>query len=151
MKSFVVGFVLCTVFASVSAQAVYPEDFKGFAHEATVTDDRDLVKANRDRRTVRFLRAANLTVTKLMPDDTQGSRHQRFYAKLSDASEVYIVYSLEYGRVRVPVTVGSRIGVGGEYRWTKFGGLLHWVHEDHRDQRPDGYVEVRGVRYGKDR
>lgn len=145
------GFVLLMVLASSTAQAIYPEGFRGFSNEATVTDDRDLVKANRDRRTVRFVRAANLTVTKLMPDDNDGSRHQRFYAKLSDNSEVYIVYSLEYGRVRVPVNVGSIIGVGGEYRWTKFGGLLHWVHEDHRDQRPDGYVEVRGVRYGKDR
>lgn len=151
MKSLTSFLILSTFLLGSAAHAIYPKDFPGFRNEQNVTDDRELVKVNRDRRTVRYVRAANLVVTRLLADDNSGSRHQRFYAKLSDGQEVYIVYSLEYGRVRVPVSVGSVVGVGGEYRWTKFGGLLHWVHEDTRDTRPDGYVELKGTRYGKDR
>lgn len=133
------------------AHAAYPQDFHGFANEPSVNDDRDLINANQARRNVRFLRAARLTVTRLLQDDTRGSRHQRFYVRLSDGSEVFAVYSLEDGRQRVPVREGSEVVLAGEFKWTRFGGLMHWLHEDVRDIRPDGYVEVNGVRYGKDR
>lgn len=136
-------------FASVS-QATYPKDHADFVNESAVRDDADLVRANRDRRQIHYLRASNMEVVKVMPDDTNGSEHQRFYVKLSNGDQVFAVYSLESGRQRVPIRTGVKVGLGGEYKWTRFGGLMHWLHEDVRDRRPDGYVELGGVRYGND-
>lgn len=130
--------------------AVYPADFPEFQNETPIRDDRELVRAVRDKRQIHFIRAANMEVIRLLPDDTQGAKHQRFYVRLSDGQEVSAVYSLESGRDRVPVKVGSRVGLAGEFKWTRFGALIHWLHEDTSNRRPDGYVEISGVRYGKD-
>lgn len=112
------------------------------------TDDADLVRANRDKRMVHFLVAADVQVVRILEDDESGAKHQRFYVKLSDGSEVFAVYSLEEKRRRVPVRLGVQVTLAGEFKWTRFGGLMHWLHEDTKDRRPDGYVELNGIRYG---
>lgn len=143
-----VGFSLS--FASLIVDAKSQSQKRGEdsdVEQSVVQDDKDLVRAVDDRRNVHFLEAGNLVVTKLMPDDTQGRPHQKWYVRLSNGKQVFCVYNLDMGK-RVPIKVGSVMSVGGEFKWTQQGALVHWLHHDPRDRRPDGYVEVDGVRYG---
>lgn len=112
-----------------------------------IQDDKALVQALKNQRRAHFIQAANLTVSRLLEDDNDGLRHQKWVAKTSVGQSVTIVYNVDMG-IRVPLQVGDKFAVGGEFIWTKTGGLLHWVHEDPRDKRPDGYVYVDGVIYG---
>lgn len=111
------------------------------------SNDADLVRAVQDRRYVSFVTASQVTVTKVMEDDTLGKPHQRWYVRLSSGDEVFCVYNLDMGK-RVPLKVGDVISMGGEFKWTSRGALLHWLHHDPRQNRPDGFVEVGGQRYG---
>lgn len=110
-------------------------------------DDRDLVRAVQDKRNVHFVEAGDLEVVKLLPDDTQGLPHQRWYVRLSNGAQVFCVYNLDMGG-KIPLKVGDRIAIGGEFKMTNVGPLMHWLHDDPRDRRPDGYVDFNGQRYG---
>lgn len=117
-------------------------------HPGEIHDDRSLVEAVRSRRNVYYVEAGKLKVTQLLPDDRQGRPHQKWVTRLSDGSEITIIYNSDMGE-RVPVNVGREFGVGGEFIWTKQGGIVHWVHEDPKKKRPDGYVYVDGIVYGE--
>ena len=116
-------------------------------HPGKIADDSALVAAVRSHRSVSYVEAANLTVTQLLPDDTSGRTHQKWRAQLSDGSNITVVYNTDLGN-RVPVQVGSKFGVGGQYIQTGNSGLIHWLHDDPRHSRPDGYVYFNGIVYG---
>lgn len=112
------------------------------------SNDSDLVRAVRDRRQIHFVESGQVTVSQILPDDNQGLRHQRWFVRLSDGSVVFAVYNIDMEVDKVPVAVGQEMSLGGEFKWTSNGGLLHWLHADPRKQRPDGYVVTQGQRYG---
>lgn len=122
----------------------------GFAngdHPGQIQDDKALIQAVQSQQNAYYVEAGNLIVTKLLPDDTSGLPHQKWVAKLSNGNAITIVYNSDMG-LRVPVQVGDHFSVGGQYIYTRDGGLVHWVHDDPRGQRPDGYVFLNGVVYG---
>lgn len=110
-------------------------------------DDSQIVSANKGRQQVFFVSGANLEVIKILPDDTQGLPHQKWVGRCSDGSTVLIVYNSDMGS-RVPVQIGDKFSVGGQYIWTPAGGLVHWTHYDPKHIRPDGFVLLNGTAYG---
>lgn len=114
-----------------------------------VTSDTQLIQAMRSQRRLSYVQAGNLTASKILPDDTQGLPHQKWEAKLSNGSKITIIYNLDMGK-RVPIEVGKKFAVGGEFIWTKYGGLVHWTHFDDSNRRPDGYVYYEGEVYGSE-
>ena len=109
--------------------------------------DSRLVQDVSNHRGENFVEAKDVTVSELSPDDTQGLPHQKWYVKLSSGAEIQCVYNLDMG-TRIPLKVGDRISIGGQFIWTNQGGLVHWLHEDPSHRRPDGYVIVNGQTYG---
>lgn len=120
---------------------------QGSDHPGKITDDSALVAAFEGRRQVSYVEAGNLTVTKILPDDTSGLPHQKWVTQLSDGGEITVIYNSDEGP-RVPVKVGDKFGVGGQYIPTGNTGIIHWLHDDPRKSRPDGYVYLNGVVYG---
>lgn len=117
-------------------------------HPGQIHDDSQLVAAVKGRRNVYYVEAGNLVVTRLLPEDTSGRRHQKWQTRLTNGATVSIIYNLDMGH-RIPIQVGDTFGVGGQYIQTsRQGGLVHWVHEDPKHIRPDGYVYFRGIAYG---
>ncbi len=116
-------------------------------HPGQIQDDSALVSAVNSRHNEFFIEAGNLVVSNILPDDTSGLPHQKWQARLSDGSIITVVYNSDMGE-RVPVQIGSTFGVGGQFIWTGNGGLVHWVHDDPKKIRPDGYVYLNGVVYG---
>ena len=137
-------FCLVLVFLSSFAFATpnQPTD-----HPGQIQDNSELIAAVKSRKNQFYVEAGNLVVTKLLPDDTSGLPHQKWEARLSDGSLVTIVYNSDMG-ARVPVQIGSSFGVGGQFIWTGNNGLVHWVHDDPKKIRPDGYIYLDGVIYG---
>lgn len=111
--------------------------------------DKNLVQALEASRRTKYVSATGMKVIELMADDTQGSPHQKFRVQLSDGHAITIISNLDMC-VHVPVQVGDTVGAGGEFIPTgKMSGLLHWVHNDPKKQRPDGYIELNGHIYCK--
>lgn len=134
--------VLLSILASATTSFA-----QGTDHPGKITDDSALVAAISGHHNVFYVEAGNLVVTQILPDDTSGIPHQKWQARLSDGSTITVVYNTDMG-TRVPVQLGDKIGVGGQYIQTGRSGLIHWLHDDPKHSRPDGYVYLNGVVYG---
>jgi hypothetical protein len=86
------------------------------------------------------------TVSRVLSDDNEGSRHQRFILELASGHTLLIAHNIDLAR-RVPVATGDRVAVRGQYEWNERGGVLHWTHHDPAGRRAGGWIEHEGRRY----
>jgi hypothetical protein len=80
-------------------------------------------------------------VTRLLADDTQPPAHQRFIIETARGQTLLVLYNLDFGP-RVPVRVGDRVVLCGEYLWNRQGGAIHKLHGDPRGRAPAGWVRI---------
>ncbi len=85
-------------------------------------------------------------VIKTLPDDNDGSRHQRFILRISPDRTVLIAHNIDLAE-RLPLREGDSVTVRGEYEWTQQGGTMHWTHHDPKGWRDGGWIEHAGIRY----
>ena len=85
-------------------------------------------------------------VLRLLADDLQGSRHQRFILELADRHTLLVSHNIDLAP-RVPLTAGDSIRIRGQFEWNQRGGVLHWTHSDPRGQRPGGWIKWEGREY----
>src|SRR5574344_947831 len=76
-------------------------------------------------------------VSKILPDDTKGSQHQRFLLRLTNGQTLLIVHNIDLAPRIDNLNVGDTIEFHGEYKWNSKGGVVHWTHHD-----PDGRHEA---------
>lgn len=143
-NSLVLGLVFSLSVVSFSVEARNSQRAKNAnSILASNTPDYALLKALNERKQVSFIEGSELKVVKLLPDDTSGLRHQKWTVKLSDGRTLQAIYNLDMCE-RVPVKLGDSVAMGGQFIWTKQGGILHWLHRDPKRLRPDGYVHLNG-------
>jgi hypothetical protein len=78
-------------------------------------------------------------VIRLLPDDDDESRHQRFVVRLKGRQSLLIAHNVELAG-RVPLGLGDRVSFRGTYEWNDLGGLVHWTHRDPHGVEDGGYV-----------
>jgi len=81
-------------------------------------------------------------VRRLLSDDDDGSRHQRFILNIGDQRTLLIAHNIDLAK-RVPIGMGDRVHVRGMYEWNDLGGLVHWTHHDPQGIEDGGYVRYR--------
>lgn len=87
------------------------------------------------------------TVSRILSDDNEGSRHQRFIVRLSSGSTLLIAHNIDLApRVR-SLQVGDAVSFYGEYESNDRGGVIHWTHHDPRGSHVGGWIEHKGRRY----
>ncbi len=86
------------------------------------------------------------SVERSLPDDDEGSRHQRFVLALAGGHTVLVAHNIDLAD-RVPLRAGDAVTVCGEYEWTERGGTVHWTHHDPGGRREGGWIEHEGQRY----
>jgi len=85
-------------------------------------------------------------VDRLLADDDEGRRHQRFIIRVGEARTVLVAHNIDLAP-RVPLSVGDDVTVRGEYEWNERGGVLHWTHHDPDGRHDPGWIEHDGERY----
>ncbi|MGB5624275.1 MAG: DUF3465 domain-containing protein [Woeseiaceae bacterium] len=85
-------------------------------------------------------------VTRLLSNDNDGSRHQRFILDIGNRATLLIAHNIDLAK-RVPVGMGDRVQVRGMYEWNDLGGLVHWTHHDPQGVEDGGYVRYRRKEY----
>ena len=81
-------------------------------------------------------------VRRLLSDDDDGSRHQRFIVELKNRQSLLIAHNIDLAP-RVPLGMGDRVRFRGLYEWNDLGGLVHWTHHDPLGDEDGGYVRYR--------
>lgn len=84
-------------------------------------------------------------VIKILADDNEGSRHQRFIVKVEKNLTILIAHNIDLAQ-RAEISAGDTVAFSGEYEWNKKGGVVHWTHHDPRGKHQDGWIEVNGKR-----
>ena len=85
-------------------------------------------------------------VSRLLPDDRDGSRHQRFLLRLEGGQTLLVAHNIDLAP-RVPLEPGDAVRFRGQYEWNDRGGVVHWTHHDPDGRRAGGWLEHDGRRY----
>ncbi|OLO04435.1 DUF3465 domain-containing protein [Salinicola socius] len=86
-------------------------------------------------------------VVRVLPDDRQGSRHQRIIVALETGQTLLIAHNIDLAPRIEYVEPGDRLRFRGEYVWNAQGGVIHWTHHDPDGSGAGGWLEHRGRRY----
>ncbi|MGB0835374.1 MAG: DUF3465 domain-containing protein [Psychrobium sp.] len=87
------------------------------------------------------------TVVRLLSDDLEGSRHQKFILKLSSGQTILIAHNIDLAPRINSIATGDKVQFFGEYEWSKKGGVVHWTHHDPRRRHVGGWLKHRGKVY----
>ena len=115
--------------------------------KAEVMATKALADAFRNQQSNVMIDSVSGTVESLLPDDTEGDRHQRFVIRVSREQTVLIVHNIDLAQRINGLRKGDRVSVKGEYEWNERGGLIHWTHKDPRSTHEDGWIDFNRVRY----
>jgi hypothetical protein len=87
------------------------------------------------------------TVIRLLPDDLNGLRHQRFIVQLASGQTLLVTHNIDIAPRIDGLKIGDRVRFNGEYVWNEKGGVIHWTHHDPQGRHVAGWVVHNGKTY----
>lgn len=87
------------------------------------------------------------TVVKVLADDTNGSRHQRFIIRLDSGRTLLVSHNIDLAQRIDTLRAGDTVAFYGEYEWNPKGGVIHWTHHDPQGRHPAGWLRHDGRTY----
>ena len=86
-------------------------------------------------------------VTRILADDLDGSRHQRFIVGLASGQTLLIAHNIDIAPRIAGLETGDSVGFYGEYVWNEKGGMVHWTHHDPEGRHVAGWLKHNGRTY----
>ncbi|MET0070366.1 MAG: DUF3465 domain-containing protein [Candidatus Thiodiazotropha sp.] len=86
-------------------------------------------------------------VVRLLADDLDGSRHQRFIVRLGSGHTLMIAHNIDLAPRLDALDTGDSVEFSGVYEWNERGGVVHWTHHDPQGRRAGGWIKHRGRKY----
>lgn len=139
----VVVLVVVAVFGS--GQTVFPISLDVVIPVA-VADDAALARALANRTGKSQVEGQGVVV-KVLPDDNDGSRHQRFIIRLSSGQTILIAHNIDLAPRVLSLKAGDVVAFHGDYEWNSKGGVVHWTHRDPAGRHSAGWLKHNGQSY----
>ena len=115
---------------------------------ASHTDQSDNASARAfDERQSGVQTEGNGIVIKILPDDNDGSRHQRFVLRLHSGQTLLIAHNIDLAPRLSSLREGDTVAFNGEYEWNSKGGVVHWTHRDPNGSHVAGWLKHNGQTY----
>ena len=83
-------------------------------------------------------------VAKVLADDNEGSRHQRFVVRLGSGQTILIAHNIDLAPRITSLSEGDAVEFNGEYEWNSKGGVVHRTHRDPAGRHPGGWLKHHG-------
>jgi len=156
------GFFALLVFFYIAAgpqtRAEYLALFQQFAHlapadiaidapQASTTSDNALVAAAFKARAGNIQAEITGTVVRVLADDSDGSRHQRFIVLMSNGQTILVAHNIDLAPRVTNISTGDAVSLFGEYEWSEQGGVIHWTHHDPAGRHKSGWIRHGGFIY----
>lgn len=87
------------------------------------------------------------TVVRILVDDTDGGRHQRFIVRLAAGQTLLIAHNIDVAPRVEELRVGDTVAFRGVYEWSEEGGTVHWTHRDPDGVHAAGWIRHEGHTY----
>ena len=86
-------------------------------------------------------------VAKVLSDDTDGSRHQRFILRLPSGQTLLVAHNIDIAPRLTSLESGDSVEFKGVYEWNSQGGVVHWTHRDPSGEHQAGWLKHNGETY----
>lgn len=87
------------------------------------------------------------TVVRILSDDVDGSRHQRFILRVGSGQTLLIAHNIDLAPRVSGLSEGDLVDFYGEYEWNDRGGVIHWTHHDPHGRHVAGWLKHQGRTY----
>ena len=136
---------LLIIIGLVILQFYYPADVELPGSEETVEAGGVVQAAYAARRSGVWLETAG-EVERLLSDDNEGSRHQRFILDVGGGHTVLVAHNIDLAE-RIPLRLGDSVSLRGRFEWNDRGGVIHWTHHDPEGRLQGGWIRSQGELY----
>ena len=86
-------------------------------------------------------------VTRILSDDTDGGRHQRFILVLASGQTLLISHNIDIAPRITSLQTDDSVDFSGVYEWNDEGGVVHWTHHDPDGEHQPGWLKHDGNIY----
>jgi len=142
--------VIAVVYTAFNYQSagIKPEQVQAFSAQAAELLKGDaLIKQAFEAQKSNLQVQAKGVVVKVLPDDNEGSRHQRFILKMPYGGTVLLAHNIDLAGRVANVQIGDEMEFSGEYEWNAKGGVVHWTHHDPQGHHQTGWLRHQGKTY----
>jgi hypothetical protein len=142
--TFILGLV-CAAAIGCSSPSVPPSTVPLSTQEFLGSDEA-LARAF-EQRTRNLQVEGRGVVQRVLSDDNDGRRHQRFVVALASGQTLLIAHNIDLAPRVVGLREGDVVSFSGEYEWNPEGGVIHLTHRDPSKRHPAGWLEHNGKVY----
>ena len=111
-----------------------------------IDDQQKIMQAYQQQRSNIQVQAHG-TIKAILPDDNQGSRHQKIILQLENGLTVLIAHNIDLAPKIEGLKKGDKVEFYGEYEYSPKGGVIHWTHHDPQNKHAHGWLKYQGQIY----
>lgn len=140
------------IFLAVAAAAAFyefgqPQNISTPLDSISVTNsDNSLQSAYKNKKSDIQVQGSGV-VTRVLPDDLKGSKHQKFILRLNSGQTLVVAHNIDLAPKIKKIKTGDKVDFYGEYEWNSRGGVLHWTHRDPKGYHVGGWLKHSGKTY----
>lgn len=113
---------------------------------ASASDDEAIARAFKQRASNVQVEGQGV-VRRVLADDNDGRRHQRFIVALDSGQTLLVSHNIDLAPRVAGLREGDEVSFSGEYEWNAEGGVIHWTHRDPKGRHVAGWIKHNGKVY----